>query len=51
MQVLKCAQYRWYPKYLSAAHSEVALPEASGTLLTTGNLRDITIEAGEDSRV
>ena len=44
--VLKCAQQQWYPNYLTPDLQELALPEASGTLLTTGNLRDITKEAG-----
>ena len=43
---LKCAYKGWYPKYLQSALQELALPETSGTLLTTGNLQDITIQAG-----
>jgi hypothetical protein len=37
----------WYPDHLTSAKQELALPETSGHLLTTGNLRDVTIEAGE----
>jgi hypothetical protein len=48
---LKCAYKGWYPKYLQAAFQEVALPETSGTLLTTGNLQDITMQAGAMSSI
>ena len=44
--VLKCAYKGWYPKHLIRKQQELALPETSGHMLTTGNLRDITIEAG-----
>jgi len=46
-QVLKCASQGWYPTYLMPHKVEVALPEASGVILTTGNLEDISIEAGQ----
>jgi hypothetical protein len=44
--VLKCAMMRWLPAYLVVQSQEVVIPEASGVLLTTGNLRDITADAG-----
>ena len=34
--VLKCAQQRWFPKHLGSEEQELALPETSGYLLTTG---------------
>ena len=44
--VLKCAGRRWYPAYLRSDVQEITLPETSGTLLTSGNLQDVTKEAG-----
>ena len=34
--VLKCAQQRWFPAHLGSEEQELALPETSGYLLTTG---------------
>jgi hypothetical protein len=44
--VLKCASRGWFPSNLQLDVHEVLLPEASGTLLTTGNLEDVTKLAG-----
>eukprot|EP00961_Rhodomonas_salina_P083551 1122257-Rhodomonas_salina.1 len=44
--VLKCAAQRWFPVYQTMHVNELMLPEASGVLLTTGNLEDVTKEAG-----
>lgn len=44
--MLKCASEGWFPNYLRLRSQELMLPETSGVLLTTGNLRDITKEAG-----
>ena len=44
--VFKCASRGWLPSMLQLDVQEVLLPEASGILLTTGNLEDITKLAG-----
>ena len=44
--ILKCASRGWFPSNLQLDVHEVLLPEASGTLLTTGNLEDVTKLAG-----
>lgn len=43
--LLKCAALNWLPSQVDFG-SELVLPEASGTLLSTGNLADITVDAG-----
>lgn len=43
--LLKCAALQWLPSQVDYG-SELVLPEASGTLLSTGNLADITVDSG-----
>lgn len=42
--VVKCASWRFLPSYVEALDADIIIPEASGVLITTGNLRDITKE-------
>ena len=44
--VVKCASWRFLPSYVEALGADIVVPEASGVLITTGNLRDITKEGG-----
>ena len=43
--LLKCAALQWLPAQVDYG-SELVLPEASGVLVSTGNLADITVDAG-----
>ena len=43
---LACASHGWLPAKLQLDVNEIVIPEASGTLLTTGNLQDVTKLAG-----
>jgi hypothetical protein len=43
--LLKCAALQWLPSQVDYG-SELVLPEASGTVLSTGNLADITVDSG-----
>ncbi len=47
--MLKCAAYGLFPIGTDAIHSQLILPDTPGFLLTTGNLADITKEAGNMS--
>ena len=44
--VLKCVGQGWVPSKLQSDVQEIMLPEASGTVVTTGNLEDITKLSG-----
>lgn len=44
--VMKCASQRWFPARLKRSVHEISIPEASGVLLTTGNLADVSISSG-----
>lgn len=46
--IFKCAALSWLPSHLDYG-SEAVLPETSGVMLSTGNLEDITVDAGHVS--
>ena len=47
--MLKCAAYGLFPIATDAIRSQLILPDTPGVVLTTGNLADITKEAGNMS--
>ena len=49
--VLKCISQGWVPVKLQPDVQEILIPEATGTLLTTGNLEDVTKLSGSMSSV